>query len=93
MHVNSYFYLKHPSRMKKFMLWLFVAAVVAIIGCSPTADKPENDAKIAAYDSSNKTNDFYDDAESMSLKGNLFIEVNGEVANPGKVKFKKLKKI
>lgn len=31
------------------------------------------------------TNDFYDDAETFSLKGSTIIKVGGEIGNPGDI--------
>lgn len=31
------------------------------------------------------TNDFYDDAETFSLKGTTIIQVSGEIGNPGDI--------
>jgi len=36
------------------------------------------------------TNDFYDDAETITLPGATSIEVTGEISNPGTVQFSTL---
>jgi hypothetical protein len=40
--------------------------------------------------SQESTNDFYDDAETFSLKGSTMIQVTGEIGNPGEIDITKL---
>ena len=81
--------------MKKNSILIFILAL-ALFTCCHRAKVTEpgqgSCADISVYDSTDKTNDFYDDAATVSLKGDRKIEITGEVGNPGVVDFSKLKK-
>ncbi|HOV12336.1 MAG TPA: lipoprotein [Bacteroidales bacterium] len=78
--------------MKKInFLFLLVAALV-LASCNQTKKEPTAEGVIIPADTADKTNDFYDNAETFALKGNRNIEVAGEVANPGIVDFSKMTK-
>ena len=79
--------------MKK-IIFLVIMLSLALVSCHQgkvgTAD--ESGTNIIAGDTAGATNDFYDDAETVALKGERKIEIAGEVANPGFVDFSKMKK-
>jgi hypothetical protein len=81
--------------MKNINVLILASTIVLFTFCCRAkvneGDK-NSSAAVSGWDSTDKTNDFYDDAETMALKGNYKIEIAGEVANPGTVDFSKLKK-
>ncbi len=81
-------------KMKKIVLFSFVATITAMLfSCGEPAktDKTGNDESKtkAMADTSDLTNNFYDNAEKYALK-TYDLEVGGEVSNPGKVDLSKL---
>ncbi|HOY30350.1 MAG TPA: hypothetical protein PKW80_00580 [Bacteroidales bacterium] len=78
--------------MKKIKLLALLFAAAILASCHQT--QKENTAEGAAIpaDTADRTNDFYDNAETFALKGDRKIEVAGEVANAGTVDFSKLTK-
>jgi hypothetical protein len=81
--------------MKKIN-FLIIVSTIALFACCGRTKVNESEKNLSAnastWDSTDKTNDFYDDAETVALKGDYKIEIAGEVANPGTVDFSKLKK-
>ncbi len=81
--------------MKKNITLLLALLLAFSVSCKRTnvynGGNTQNSA-VSSYDSTDRTNDFYDNAETFSLKGDRKIEVAGEVANPGIIDFSKLKK-
>jgi len=81
--------------MKKISILFFVLVIALFTSCKPgkvNIPGDENSVTISDYDTTDRTNDFYDDAETIPLKGDHKIEVGGEVANPGVIDFSKMKK-
>ncbi len=81
--------------MKKINVLILVSTIVLFACCGRTNIKvtdKNSSSSTSGWDSTDKTNDFYDDAETVPLKGQYKIEIAGEVANPGLVDFSKLKK-
>ncbi len=79
--------------MKKVFLGLLIASAVCFVACkSSTPVKPGEGTIVASFDSAGHTNDFYDDAETMTLSGPMQIEVGGEIEKPLTIDLSKLKK-
>jgi len=67
-------------------------AVAVLTSCNQTKKENTAEGVIIPADTADKTNDFYDNADTYPLKGDRKIEVGGEVANPGIVDFSKMTK-
>jgi hypothetical protein len=81
--------------MKKISLVIAAVLLVSIFGCNSTGNKTPDknqNSEIVYGDTADITNDFYDDVETIPLKGNMQIEIAGEVENPGKIDLSKLSK-
>lgn len=80
--------------MKKISFLILVLVIALFAGCNraKVGSAEENGNNNLVGDTAGKTNDFYDDAETVALKGDRKIEIAGEVANPGFVDFSKMKK-
>jgi len=81
--------------MKNFFTLALLAAGVWLAACNGPAvksgDQTGNDT-VASFDSTDRTNDFYDDAETVALNGPMEIEIAGEISQSVKINFKNLKK-
>lgn len=81
--------------MKKVIMILMMVSVCGFVACkrqTGMADqKPENET-LSSWDSTDRTNDFYDDAETVNLPGPTEIEIAGEIGEPVKIDLKKLRK-
>ncbi|HNW68760.1 MAG TPA: hypothetical protein PKI01_00030 [Bacteroidales bacterium] len=79
--------------MKKIFILVFMLAI-ALISChkGKVGNDNQSGTNMIVGDTAGVTNDFYDDAGTVALKGDRKIEIAGEVANPGVVDFSKLKK-
>jgi hypothetical protein len=83
--------------MKNLFLFLITIGCFTLFLCSCNNTSQDSQSKsdpknISSYDSTDRTNDFYDDAETVPLKGNMQIEIAGEVETPGKIDLTKLTK-
>lgn len=77
--------------MNKTIIFLLVG-FLAFQSCKPVVAPDtvfEKKSNITG-DTENRTNDFYDNADTKILKGSNFIEIAGEVANPRKISFDNL---
>ena len=75
------------NRMKTAVLFLFIAAILQ--GCNPSTNTAE---QVSSADTTDATNDFYDNATTHLLTNNGKIKVDGEVSEPDEVSFQDLKR-
>ncbi len=70
----------------KINLISFISIAIALVSCQP-AQKPagQDTIQVASYDSTDQTNDFFDNEPLFDLPGSGVIEVSGEISGPVKV--------
>jgi hypothetical protein len=75
----------------KYNTLLILVAAITIVSCKPT-QSPVNrvDEPVASYDSTDRTNDFFDNEPVVDLPGSKIIEVTGEVEQPKSIDLAKL---
>ncbi|HNW90927.1 MAG TPA: hypothetical protein PKN48_14805 [Bacteroidales bacterium] len=80
--------------MKKISFLVLALALALFASCNreKVGSANENGNNNLVGDTAGMTNDFYDDAETIALKGDRKIEIAGEVEKPGVVDFSKMKK-
>jgi hypothetical protein len=77
---------KKLSKMKINSFSLMLLVGLAVTSCKPGPAPVEQGSQVVfTHDSTDQTNDFYDNEPVVNLPGSKFIEVGGEVAEPGKI--------
>ena len=76
--------------MKQLFLifFIFLSLISCLFGQKPSVEK-EKMRTVQLIDSSDMTNNFYDNVETFALPPKDLV-IEGEIANPGKVDFKEL---
>ncbi len=70
----------------KYQLIIAGLLVAGLISCQPNGGNIDTkEVKMASYDSTDRTNDFYDNEPTVSLPGSKIIEVSGEIEKNQKV--------
>lgn len=72
--------------MKKILFFIGIACIIASC-CNKSNNSPES---LISADTTNATNDFFDNAEIYQLASANEIELCGEIENPDKINFNKL---
>lgn len=84
--------MKKMRKMKTCLVMLLSVAIFYGCGQPKVGPVGENETLEVSYDSNDKTNDFYDDAETIALKGERKVEVTGEILDSRIIDFSNLKK-
>jgi hypothetical protein len=81
--------------MKRVTSLVLIAGLIAFMACQRTNNKQITnvaDSTGLSWDTSDRTNDFYDDAETVNLPGPREITIEGEIGQSMKIDLSKLKK-